>query len=131
MEIWVQEQVVLVAVTAAVTAVVTAAVVTVAAAVADSIDIASRRVLMRYLTLFNIGLLFFSSLYRKKLSFYLFSSSPIHSSTWASLGMRQSARGLRLTVPTLGPSGMQERLNCWEKKRLRKTPSHRRIVPSS
>ena len=30
----------------------------------------------------------------------------------ASLGMRQSPRGERLTLPTLGPSGRQERLNC-------------------
>ena len=35
----------------------------------------------------------------------------------ASLGMRQSPRGERLTLPTLGPSGMHERLNCWLKKR--------------
>ena len=30
----------------------------------------------------------------------------------ASLGMRQSPRGERLTLPTFGPSGRQERLNC-------------------
>ena len=35
----------------------------------------------------------------------------------ASEGIRQSPRGDRLTLPTLGPSGTQERLNCWEKKR--------------
>lgn len=35
----------------------------------------------------------------------------------ASLGMRQSPRGESDTLPTRGPSGMQERLNCCEKKR--------------
>ncbi len=35
----------------------------------------------------------------------------------ASLGMRRSPRGLTATLPTLGPSGRQLRLNCWEKKR--------------
>ena len=30
----------------------------------------------------------------------------------ASVGIRQSPLGLRLTEPTLGPSGRQERLNC-------------------
>ena len=38
----------------------------------------------------------------------------------ASLGIRQSPRGLRLTEPTFGPSGRQERLNCWVKKRRKK-----------
>ena len=38
----------------------------------------------------------------------------------ASLGIRQSPRGLRLTEPTFGPSGRQERLNCWAKKRRKK-----------
>lgn len=40
-----------------------------------------------------------------------------HRALTASLGMRQSPRGLRLTLLTLGPSGRQERLNCWLKKR--------------
>ena len=48
-------------------------------------------------------------------------SSPSSSSSQrlatASLGIRQSPRGERATEPTLGPSGRQERLNCWEKKR--------------
>lgn len=35
----------------------------------------------------------------------------------ASLGMRQSPLGDSVTEPTLGPSGRQERLNCWAKKR--------------
>ena len=35
----------------------------------------------------------------------------------ASDGIRQSPRGLRVTEPILGPSGIQERLNCWLKKR--------------
>ena len=33
----------------------------------------------------------------------------------ASLGILQSARGDSAMLPTLGPSGMQDRLNCWEK----------------
>ena len=49
----------------------------------------------------------------------------------ASLGMRQSPRGERLTLPTLGPSGRQERLNCWLKNRRRKVVSHFLIVSSS
>jgi hypothetical protein len=35
----------------------------------------------------------------------------------ASLGIRQSPRGERLTLPTFGPSGTHDRLNCWLKKR--------------
>ena len=35
-------------------------------------------------------------------------------------GIRQSPRGDKETVPTLGPSGRQLRLNCWAKKRLKK-----------
>ena len=35
----------------------------------------------------------------------------------ASLGIRQSPRGERVTLPTLGPSGRQLRLNCWAKNR--------------
>ena len=45
------------------------------------------------------------------------SSSAIHKAATASLGIRQSPRGDRVTEPTLGPSGRQERLNCWEKNR--------------
>lgn len=45
------------------------------------------------------------------------SSSFIHRAEQASLGMRQSPRGESETLPTLGPSGKQLRLNCWEKKR--------------
>ena len=40
------------------------------------------------------------------------SSSSIHRLFTASLGIRQSPRGLRATEPTLGPSARQERLNC-------------------
>ena len=46
------------------------------------------------------------------------SASATHSAALASLGMRQSPRGDNVTEPTLGPSGRQLRLNCWEKKRL-------------
>jgi len=49
----------------------------------------------------------------------------------ASLGIRQSPRGLRETLPTFGPSGRHERLNCWLKKRLRNVFSHFLIVASS
>ena len=48
----------------------------------------------------------------------------------ASLGMRQSPRGLSEQLPTLGPSGRQLRLNCWEKKRRKKVVSHFLIVSS-
>ena len=45
------------------------------------------------------------------------SNSACHRSIRASLGIRQSPRGESATVPTLGPSGTQFRLNCWEKNR--------------
>ena len=45
------------------------------------------------------------------------SNSSSHSAATASLGIRQSPRGDRVTEPTLGPSGRQERLNCWVKNR--------------
>ena len=45
------------------------------------------------------------------------SSSLCHSVHFASLGIRQSPRGLSATEPTFGPSGRQFRLNCWEKNR--------------
>lgn len=50
--------------------------------------------------------------------------SSSHSFTQASEGIRQSPRGERVTLPTFGPSGRHERLNCCEKKRFRKTVSH-------
>ena len=43
------------------------------------------------------------------------SSSAIQRAALASLGIRQSPRGDRAAEPTLGPSGTQLRLNCWEK----------------
>ena len=39
-------------------------------------------------------------------------SALSQSDTLASLGMRQSPRGLSVTEPTFGPSGRQLRLNC-------------------
>ena len=39
-------------------------------------------------------------------------------------GIRQSPRGESVTVPTFGPSGRQERLNCCVKKRRIKVVSH-------
>ena len=44
--------------------------------------------------------------------------------TW----VRQSPRGDRLTVPTLGPGGRVVRLNCWPKNRSKNTPSHCRMI---
>ena len=44
-------------------------------------------------------------------------TSASQSALLASLGMRQSPRGDNATEPTLGPSGIAERLNCWLKKR--------------
>ena len=48
---------------------------------------------------------------------YRLSSSCIQRDALASLGIRQSPRGERETLPTLGPSGRQLRLNCCAKKR--------------
>lgn len=45
--------------------------------------------------------------------------------------MRQSPRGDSDTDPTLGPSGRQERLNCWAKKRFMKVESQWLTVSSS
>lgn len=56
--------------------------------------------------------------------------SSIHAAAEASLGMRQSPLGLRLQLPTFGPSGRHERLNCCEKKRRKKVVSHFFIVSS-
>ena len=71
----------------------------------------------------------------KKLSYtqiyHIFSASCIHIAAIASEGMRQSPRGLKLTLPTLGPSGKQERLNCWLKKRRTNTRNHFLMVSSS
>lgn len=49
--------------------------------------------------------------------FYNFSASSNQRRAEASLGIRQSPRGLRHTEPTFTPSGRQLRLNCWEKNR--------------
>ena len=48
---------------------------------------------------------------------YSCSARAIQRAAEASLGMRQSPRGERVTLPTLGPSGRQLRLNCCVKKR--------------
>ena len=45
-------------------------------------------------------------------------SNSSHFDGSASEGIRQSPRGDRLTVPTLGPSGMHDRLYCWRKNRV-------------
>ena len=55
----------------------------------------------------------------------------LHALGEASLGIRQSPRGEREIVPTLGPSGIQLRLYCCAKKRCRKVFSARWMVSSS
>ena len=62
---------------------------------------------------------------------YRFSASLSQSAETASLGIRQSPRGDSVTVPTLGPSGRQERLNCCVKKRRTNVVSHFLMVASS
>lgn len=49
------------------------------------------------------------------------SISSSHRRLTASEGILKSPRGDSVTVPTLGPSGRQERLNCCEKNRLKNT----------
>ena len=46
---------------------------------------------------------------------YIRSSSSRQMRTQASLGMRRSPLGDNATDPTFGPSGTQDRLNCWAK----------------
>ncbi len=55
----------------------------------------------------------------------------IHRVDDASDGIRQSPRGERLMLPTLGPSGIHERLNCWLKKRRQNVFSQCFIVSLS
>ena len=57
-------------------------------------------------------------------SLYSSSNSFSHISESASDGILQSERGERVIVPILGPSGRQERLNCWEKNLLIKVLNH-------
>ena len=52
--------------------------------------------------------------YRKR-QFPSASSSFCHALMLASEGIRRSPLGESATLPTFGPSGRQERLNCWEK----------------
>ena len=63
--------------------------------------------------------------------FYSCSHCCIHRALTASDGMRQSPRGDSVTVPTFGPSGRQERLNCWIKNRRTNVVSHFLMVSSS
>jgi carboxylesterase len=51
----------------------------------------------------------------KEIEAFIYFNASIHKFESASLGIRQSPRGERLTDPTFGPSGIQLRLNCWEK----------------
>ena len=62
---------------------------------------------------------------------FKFSHSLIHNEAQASLGMRQSPRGDNPTMPTFGPSGKHERLNCCEKNRRQNVVSHFLIVALS
>ena len=66
-------------------------------------------------------------------SFFLYNCSHccIHSALTASDGIRQSPRGDKVTVPTFGPSGRQERLNCCVKNRRTNVVSHFFIVSLS
>lgn len=52
------------------------------------------------------------------LSAVFYSNCFIHISASASEGILQSPRGESETLPTLGPSGMHERLNCDAKNLL-------------
>lgn len=51
--------------------------------------------------------------------------------TLRSVGILQSPRGESATEPTFGPSGRQERLNCWRTNLRINTLSQRSIVASS
>ena len=62
---------------------------------------------------------------------FISSSSFIHTAAHASLGILQSPLGESATVPIFGPSGRQERLNCWEKNLRQNVFSHFRIVSLS
>lgn len=55
--------------------------------------------------------------------YFSLSASSSHSRADASDGIRQSPRGESVTVPTFGPSGRQERLNCCAKNLRRKVRS--------
>ena len=59
------------------------------------------------------------------------SSSASHKAEQVSLAIRRSPLGDRHTVPTLGPSGRQLRLNCCEKNLRKKFFSHFSIVSLS
>ena len=50
--------------------------------------------------------------------FLIFSHFLIHKSKEASLGIFQPLLGDKDTDPTLTPSGIQDRLNCWVKNLL-------------
>jgi hypothetical protein len=62
---------------------------------------------------------------------FIFSQSLSHMADEASEGIDQPPRGDRLKPHTHGPSGMQERLNCWLKKRRQNVVSQCLIVVPS
>ena len=57
--------------------------------------------------------------------------SPYFVQSPASEGIMKPPLGERPTVPTAGPSGRQERLNCWVRKRFKNVPRHFSIKASS
>ena len=57
--------------------------------------------------------------------------SPYFVQSPASEGIIKPPLGERPTVPTAGPSGRQERLNCWVRKRFKNVPRHFSIKASS
>ena len=63
-------------------------------------------------------------------SYFLLSKLWLNIVSYASEGMHHPPRGERLMLPTAGPSGMHERLNCWLKKRRMNVLSHFSIVSS-
>ena len=76
--------------------------------------------------------LYNSAMFLFLISYYLyrryfpasFSRFCIHNATHASLGILQSPLGDNATVPTFGPSGRQDLLNCCEKNLQQNVRSH-------
>lgn len=62
---------------------------------------------------------------------HIFYISGVNVELQASDGISQAPLGERLTEPIAGPSGRQERLNCWLKNLLMNVLSHLRMVSSS
>ena len=73
------------------------------------------RLTTRFTCLFDVLLII--RIHSPDTAYLMPSSSSSHTLPDASLGILKSPLGETATEPTLGPSGRQERLNCWEKKR--------------